>query len=207
MKVKICGITNVEDALAAVEAGADALGFVFAEEAKKRNRFITPENCQHIIERIPPFVTTVGVVVNAQFTDVIHYLSFVDCIQFHGEESPEDIGPLRHMAIKAFRLGGGFNVQQLADYPARAFLLDAYDPDARGGTGKTADWATARTIVAHAEKPVVLAGGLTPDNVRDAVRTVMPYGVDTSGGVEAEPGKKDHDRLHAFIHAAKASLA
>ena len=206
VKVKICGITNVEDALAAVEAGADALGFIFAEQGKKRNRFVTPSQAQHIIEQLPPFVTTVGVCVDAPFTELIHYLSFVDLIQFHGDEAPEEVGQMRHLAIKAFRAGGGFRVEDMAAYPARAYLLDAYVPGEAGGTGQRCDWELARAAV-KTGKPIILAGGLTPENIAEAVRTVRPFAVDVSGGVEAEPGKKDHERIRAFIHAAKASLA
>jgi phosphoribosylanthranilate isomerase len=206
VKVKICGITNVEDAMAAVEAGADALGFVFAEEARSRNRHITPEEAQHIIAQLPPFVTTVGVCVNMPLVELVHVLSFVDIIQFHGEEMPEALAPLPHLAIKAFRAGPDFRVEDMAAYPARAYLIDAYDPLARGGTGKTCDWTVARAAV-ETGRPIILAGGLTPENVAEAVRAVRPYAVDTSGGVEAEPGKKDHDKVRAFIHAARTSLA
>lgn len=206
MKVKICGITNVEDAIAAAEAGADALGFIFAKEGKKRNRFVTPEQAQYIIERLPPFVTTVGVCVDAPFTEVIHYLSFVDLIQFHGNESPDEVGQMRHLAIKAFRAGGDFALEDMTAYHARAYLLDAYVPGEAGGTGQRADWDVARKAVAMG-KPIILAGGLTPENIAEAVKTVRPYAVDVSGGVEAEPGKKDHERIRAFIHAAKAPLA
>lgn len=206
MKVKICGITNADDAQAAVEAGADALGFVFAPEARRRNRYVTPETAQHIIAQLPPFVTTIGVCVNMPLTELVHVLSFVDLIQFHGEESPEELAPLPHLAIKAFRTGPDFRVGDMAAYAARAYLIDAYDSQARGGAGKTCDWDVARAAV-DTGKPIILAGGLTPENVAEAVRAVRPYAVDTSGGVEAEPGKKDHDRVRAFIHAAKASLA
>jgi phosphoribosylanthranilate isomerase len=206
LKVKICGITNVDDALAAVDAGADALGFIFAEAGKKRNRFVTPMQAQHIIEQLPPFVTTVGVCVDAPFTEVIHYLSFVDIIQFHGDESPEEVGQMRHLAIKAFRAGDSFQLDDMMAYPARAYLLDACVPGETGGTGQRCDWDIARAAV-RSGKPIILAGGLTPENVAEAVKTVRPYAVDVSGGVEAEPGKKDHERIRAFIHAAKTSLA
>jgi len=204
-KVKICGITNLEDALAACDAGADALGFVLAPEAKKRNRFIEFEAAAAIIEHVPPFVSTVAVCVNEPLDRIAHYLTVFDYIQFHGEERPEDI-PLPHIAIKAFRTGPDFRIEAMEPYRTRAWLLDAYAPQARGGTGATCDWTLAQQAVATGS-PIILAGGLNPDNVAEAVRTVHPWAVDTSGGVEGAPGKKDHDRIRSFIHHAKTPLA
>ena len=204
MKVKICGITNLEDAQAACEAGADALGFVFAEEAKARNRYIEPEKALEIIEQLPPFVTTVAVCVNDTMPRLAHYLTFVDLVQLHGDETPEVIPG--HVAIKAFRAGPGCTVEQMKQYHTRAWLLDACVPGQHGGTGTICDWKLAQAAVAEG-RPVILAGGLGPDNVAEAVRSVRPWGVDASGGLESEPGKKDHDRIRAFIHNAKASLA
>ena len=204
MRVKICGITNLDDALAACEAGADALGFVFAEEAKKRNRYIAPEDALAIIEQLPPFVTTVGVCVNAELGALARILTVVDLVQFHGEERPEDI-PMNHIAIKAFRVREGFVAGDMAAYRTRAWLLDAYTPGQRGGTGHTFDWTLAQEAVALG-RPVILAGGLTPENIAEAVRTVRPYGVDVSGGVEAGPGKKDHEQVRRFIRNAKTAL-
>ena len=204
-RVKICGITNIEDALAACDAGADALGFVFAEEAKARNRYIELDDAIAIIRELPPFVTTVAVCVNESIERLANILTYFDCVQFHGEEQPADI-PLPHVAIKAFRTGPEFTLSSLYAYQARAFLLDAWVPDHRGGSGDTSDWEVAKEAVATG-KPIILAGGLTPENVAEAVRAVRPYGVDTSGGVERSPGKKDHDRVRAFIDNAKASLA
>lgn len=204
-KVKICGITNLDDALAACDAGADALGFVFAEEAKARNRFIHPDDAYAIIEKLPPFITTVAVVVNEPVSLLAQYLNYFDLLQFHGEETPEDI-PLNHLAIKAFRVKPGFQLSDMTDFETRAWLLDAYSPTSRGGTGETMDWQFAKMAVGLG-RPVILAGGLTPENVGEAVFRVRPYGVDTSGGVESAPGKKDHDKLRRFIHQAKASLS
>lgn len=206
-KIKICGITNIEDALAACEAGADALGFIFAEEAKKRNRHISAEAAQEIIEQLPPFVTTVGVVVNADLGNIARYLSVVDYLQFHGDESPFDI-PLNHVAIKAFQAAPGFTVSTMRQYATRAWLLDAAVPGERGGTGHVCDWELAETAVALKERPVILAGGLTPENVAEAVQRVRPYGVDVSSGVESSPGKKDHERIRRFVEQVReASLA
>ncbi len=204
-RVKICGITNLEDALAAVEAGADALGFVLAPEAKKRNRYIEREAAFEIIGQLPPFVTTVAVTVNEPIMSLAGLLTYFDCVQLHGEEAPEDCPP-SHVTIKAFRPGPGFGVSDMARYEARAYLLDAYHSEDRGGTGHQGDWELAAMAVATG-KPIILAGGLTPENVAEAVRAVRPYAVDTSSGVESAPGKKDHDRIRAFIHNAKTSLA
>lgn len=205
MKVKICGITNLEDALAACEAGADALGFVFAPEAKARNRFIELENAVAILEQLPPFVATVAVCVNEPLERIVRYLAYFDCVQLHGEEPPGSI-PMPHLAIKAFRAGPGFSVDAMLAYETRGYLLDAYVPDQRGGTGKTCDWDLARQAVSTG-KPIILSGGLTPDNVSEAIQIVRPYAVDVSGGVENTPGKKDHERIRRFIHNAKTSLA
>ncbi len=204
-RVKICGITNAEDALAACDAGADALGFVLAPEAKKRNRYIELEAAIPILEQLPPFVTTVAVCVNEPLDKLARYLAYFDCVQLHGEEPPEAV-PMGHVTIKAFRAGPDFSVDAMRGYDVRACLLDACVPGERGGTGTTCDWDLAREAVATG-KPIILAGGLAPENVAEAVRTVRPCAVDTSGGVEAEPGKKDHERLRSFIHNAKTSLA
>jgi phosphoribosylanthranilate isomerase len=205
MKVKICGITRLDDALAACDAGADAIGFVFAPEAKARNRHIEVEEALAIAEQMPPFVTTVAVCVNEPLEKLVRYLAYFDCLQLHGEEPPESI-PMGHLAIKAFRAGPEFFIDDMLAYHTRAYLLDAFVPDQRGGTGKTCDWETAKLAVATG-KPIILSGGLTPENVAEAVLQVRPYAVDVSGGVESAPGKKDHERIRRFIHNAKTSLA
>lgn len=209
-KVKICGITCAGDALAACEAGADALGFVFAPEARKRGRYIDPGEARAIIQSLPPFVTTVAVTVNEPLDRLLTYLEFVDRVQLHGEEDAGLCAQLPDRVIKAFRIGPGFDVARMLSYPAGACLLDASVPGERGGTGTLCDWDRAReavTAAAAVGKPIILAGGLSPENVSDAVRAVRPYAVDVSGGVESAPGKKDHERLRAFIHNAKTSLA
>lgn len=206
-RVKVCGITRFEDALAACEAGADALGFNFALEAKAKGRYIAPEAAAEIIGRLPPFVTVVAVCVNEPPDRLREYLRFVDYVQLHGDESPEDCREVGHRAIKAFRAGPHFSVEGMARYEsAAAFLLDAYVPGHSGGTGRTCDWNAARQATT-VSRPLILAGGLTPENVAEAVRTVRPYGVDTAGGVESEPGKKDHERIRDFIAHAKNALA
>ncbi|MFO7973678.1 MAG: phosphoribosylanthranilate isomerase [Candidatus Hydrogenedentota bacterium] len=205
-KVKICGITNLEDALAACEAGADALGFVFAEEARARNRYIEPQRAAEIVAELPPFVTPVAVCVNAPAERLRAYLSFAHVVQLCGEEAPMEYQSVADRAIKVFHAGPGFTIEHMADHPARSYLLDAQVAGAHGGTGTTCDWASAQKAAALG-KPVILAGGLTPENVAEAVKIVRPYAVDTSGGVEASPGKKDHEQLRKFIRAAKSALS
>lgn len=205
MKVKICGITNIGDALAACEAGADALGFVFAEEARKRGRYIAPDQAASIVAQLPPFVTVVAVCVNAPLDKLEQYLTFAHIVQLCGEESPETYRPVAERVIKVFQAGADFRPEVMAPHPARAYLLDAQVRGAHGGTGAVCDWEAARNA-ATLGTPVILAGGLTPENVVEAVKTVRPYAVDTSGGVEASPGKKDHERIRQFIRNAKAAV-
>jgi len=204
-RVKICGITSLDDAVAACEAGADALGFNFAPEARKRNRYIEPEKAHEIIRHLPPFVTVVGVTVNASVDDISRWLEFVDVVQLHGEEPPEQCETIGERAIKVFRAGPGFEVKDMLAWPTAAYMLDAAISGERGGTGHTCDWETAKAAVALG-KPIVLAGGLTPENVAEAVRIVRPSAVDTAGGVESAPGKKDHERIRNFVQNAKTSL-
>ena len=205
-RVKICGITNLEDALAACAAGADALGFNFAEEAKAKNRYIEPDKARELVRQLPPLVTTVAVCVNESLENMHGYLEFMDCIQLHGEETPEQCRAIQGRVIKAIRLRPELSADDLKKYPVSACLLDAYVEGERGGTGRVCDWESARTL-ADATEHLILAGGLTPDNVADAVKTVGPYAVDTAGGVESEPGRKDHERLREFIHHAKISVS
>ena len=206
MKVKICGITCLEDALAAVEAGADALGFNFAQEAKSKGRYIDPDAARNIVEQLPDSVLSVAVTVNEAPARLHEYLEFVDRIQLHGEETPELCRAFGARAIKVFRVGPDFTPERMLEYAVGAYLLDAYVPEQRGGTGLTCDWDMARRA-RELGMPLVLAGGLTPENVAEAVRAVEPCAVDTAGGVESGPGKKDHERVRSFIHNAKASLS
>ncbi|HOZ46195.1 MAG TPA: phosphoribosylanthranilate isomerase [Candidatus Hydrogenedentes bacterium] len=206
IRIKICGITNLEDAQAACEAGADALGFVFAPEARARHRYIEPEAARTIIAELPPFVSTVAVCVNDSEERLRAYLEFVDYVQLQGEESPELFRRLGSRAIKAFRTGPDFVPSKMLDYPSAAYVLDAYVPGTHGGTGHVSDWALARQAVALG-RPIILAGGLTPENVAEAVRVVRPYGVDVSGGVQKSPGKKDHERIRAFIDQARLRVS
>lgn len=206
VRVKICGITNVDDAIAAAEAGADALGFVFAEEARARNRWVDTAMVEEIRRELPPWIATVAVCVNDTVDQLRRYLDVVDWIQLHGEEPIEVCEAVADRAIKVFRVNTQFDPEILRKYPARAFLLDTYAAHGRGGTGQVFDWDIAKAAVALG-RPIVLAGGLTPDNVGEAVTQVKPFAVDTSGGVEASPGKKDHERIRRFIRQAKLSVS
>jgi phosphoribosylanthranilate isomerase len=198
VRIKICGITNLEDALAAVEAGADALGFVFAPSPRQ----VAPGQVRSILAELPPFITTVGLVVDQDPRPILDVCA-LDVIQFHGSEDPETLASLNRPALKAFRMRDETDLTALPRYAAAsAFLLDACVPGVAGGTGRQFPWR----LVVEAKrfgKPVIVAGGLTPENVLLCVETTRPYGVDVSGGVEREPGKKDHARVRAFIAAAR----
>jgi phosphoribosylanthranilate isomerase len=200
VRVKICGITNLEDALAAAAAGADALGFVFAPSPRQ----VTPQHAAAIIRELPPFVTTVGLVVDQDPRPILAECP-VDVVQFHGSEPPEAVAAVARRAYKAFRVREEEDLRALGDYPTvSAFLLDAYVPDVPGGTGRSFPWDLA-VLARRFGKPVIVAGGLTPENVALCVETTQPYGVDVSTGVEASPGKKDRTKVRDFIAAAKAA--
>jgi phosphoribosylanthranilate isomerase len=201
VKVKICGITNAADAHRAVGYGADALGFIF-HEASPRN--ISVPLARQIVSTLPPFVTTVGVFVNATIDRVreVRQQAGLDLVQLHGDESPETVSALGPSVIKAIRIKGAESFDGIERYEPRAFLLDAHDDAVYGGSGLKFDWDLAQWVD---EVPVLIAGGLTPDNVAEAIRVTRPYGVDVSTGVEAEPGRKDPVKLQAFIQNAKAA--
>lgn len=201
IQVKICGITCVEDALVAVEAGANALGFVFAPSPRQ----VTPEAAVAILRELPPFVTIVGLVVNQDPAPILAACP-LDVIQFHGAESPETVASLGRRAIKAFRLRDQADLPALANYrAASALLLDAYVPGIAGGTGHQFPWQLAVDARQYS-RPIVVAGGLTPENVALCVTTTQPYGVDVSTGVEASPGRKDPTKVRDFIAAAREAL-
>jgi phosphoribosylanthranilate isomerase len=201
VKVKICGITNAPDALAAVEAGADALGFMFYEPS---SRNVSVRQATEIIRELSPFIIKVGVFVDAPEDLVMRAIS--DCglnmLQFHGNETPEYCTQFGLMSMKAFRVRDAGSLNSLQQYPTEAWLLDAFAADKLGGTGEKFNWELA-IEAKKLGRPVFLAGGLTPANVADAVRMVQPYAVDVSSGVEAAPGKKDHVKIREFIQAAK----
>ncbi|MEW5722392.1 MAG: phosphoribosylanthranilate isomerase [Thermodesulfobacteriota bacterium] len=199
VKVKICGLTLLEDALFAAAAGADALGFVFAPGPRR----ISPEKAREIIGRLPPLVLTVGVFVDESPARVLEIKDYcgLDAVQLHGEESEAETLTLGRRVIKAWRVRAGTPVK-VEVFPAAILLLDSYDREKPGGAGRVFDWDLARE--AARRRPVILAGGLNPENVARAVETVRPYGVDVSSGVESRPGKKDHIKIARFIERARA---
>jgi phosphoribosylanthranilate isomerase len=203
VKVKICGITNLDDAMAAVDFGADALGFVFFKESP---RYIPCDTAASIIKNLPPFLTTVGVFVNEQpeYIENVITMIGIDVIQLHGEEPPERYTFTRRV-IKAMRVETFESLDPLINYrgKASAFLLDTFTPDLFGGTGKIFNWDIA--LEAKQFGRIILAGGLTPDNVAEAVRRVRPYGVDVSSGIEFERGRKDFKKMQLFIERAKGT--
>ena len=204
VRVKICGLTNLDDALVAAAAGADALGFNFWPESL---RFIEPQRAGAIVEHLPPLVTPVGVFVNAEPAEVERTArrAGVVVVQLHGDEGPKEVAALAAQGLtvlKAIRVGPRFRPQELARFrEARAFLLDTEVKGARGGTGKTFDWKRARA--ARRFGRIILAGGLSAENVAEAIAIAQPYGVDVCTGVEKKPGVKDHQRLREFIRRAK----
>lgn len=200
-KIKICGITNLEDALTAVEFGADALGFVFVPNTP---RYIEPEEAAKITVALPPFVTLVGVFVddNQERIEESAKQCKLDVLQLHGAESPDFCASLKRKIIKAFRVKDESSLANLPRYAVSAYLLDTYVKGKMGGTGAVFNWELAG--VAKQYGRIILAGGLDPENVSRAVRQVRPYGVDVSSGVEAEPGRKAHDKLRDFINAVRS---
>ena len=205
IRVKICGITSREDAWAAVEAGADAVGFIFVEGTP---RWIEPEAAAAIAAEIGPFVVTVGVFINRTIEEIEGIVArcSLSLAQLHGSQSPEECGRLRSPFIKAIRVQREDDLAALSRYTqARAFLLDTYDAVRPGGTGKTFPWEIAAK--AARKTRIVLSGGLTPVNVAQAIAQVRPYAVDVSSGVEASPGRKDHQKVREFIDQAKKAGA
>jgi phosphoribosylanthranilate isomerase len=203
VEVKICGITNLTDALVAVDFGADALGFVFFQGSP---RFISYDNAAAIIKKLPSFTTTIGVFVDERPEQIekIMGLTGIDVVQLHGNEPPDTCYFSRRI-IKAIRVKSLESLDPLIHYQGRvsAFLLDTFTPEFFGGTGQIFNWDIA--IEAKQFGRIILAGGLTPDNVAEGVRRVRPYGVDVSSGVESGKGEKDHRKLKLFIERAKGA--
>ncbi|RML45116.1 N-anthranilate isomerase [Pseudomonas savastanoi pv. glycinea] len=199
VRSKICGITRIEDALAAAEAGADAIGLVFYP---KSPRAVTVLQARAIIAALPPFITTVGLFVNASRCELNETLDAValDMLQFHGDETSDECDGYHRPYIKALRVKAGDDIAQVCRTyrNARGVLLDTYVEGVPGGTGETFDWAL---IPDDLDKPVILAGGLTSANVAQAIAQVRPYAVDVSGGVEKSKGIKDREKILAFMSA------
>ena len=196
-RVKICGITNKDDALAAAKLGAWALGFIFYKQSP---RYVSPFKAKKIIDELPPFVTPVGVFVNLKEGAVMDIAEFcgISTLQLHGDESPQYCRRLKKFKlIKAFRVKEDFNISGLGEYPVSAYLFDGHEKGVFGGTGKTFDWEVIKDK--KIPKPVILSGGLSPENVAGAVRGLSPYAVDVSSGVEKEPGKKDYGKMEIFL--------
>jgi phosphoribosylanthranilate isomerase len=192
IKIKICGITNLEDALTAVDMGADILGFNFY---MKSPRYITIDKALKIIDKVPTFVDTAGIFVNptADYIEEITEQGFLSWIQLHGDETPEFCDSLGHLSariIKALRVASPEDIERAAQFPTDAILFDAYDPKSYGGTGKRFDWST----VPHLNRRVFLAGGINPENVAKALE-IGVYGIDICSGIEKQPGKKDHEKM------------
>jgi phosphoribosylanthranilate isomerase len=199
--VKICGITNLEDAEQAIRCGADAVGFNFYE---KSPRWIRPEDAAAIIQQLPEHISTIGVFVNAsrKFIHDVITTAKLSAVQLHGNEGPDDLVDYEVSVIKVFRVTKDFDVEVMRNYLVDAFLLDTYRKGMYGGTGQTFDWHIA--VKAKAYGRIVLSGGLNPDNIEAAVRFVQPYGVDVCSGVEAYPGKKNPTKVRDFIARAKS---
>lgn len=206
VRVKICGITNLEDALAALDAGADELGFNFYERSP---RFIVAREARAIIEALPSDVTTIGVFVNAPEEELRRAVedSGVRAVQLHGDETPAYCTSLRGLTrIKALRAGAGFDAASASSYETDAVLLDAYVPGEWGGTGRVCDWDAARRVRKVVSR-LYLAGGLSAENVAAAIEAVGPYAVDVCSGVELSPRRKDERSMRRFVERARAARA
>jgi phosphoribosylanthranilate isomerase len=208
MMVKICGITRPQDAAAATRYGASAIGFIFWPNSP---RFVDPYRARKIARLLPPFVSTVGVFVNqtAEYINGVASLVGLGAVQLHGEETPPDADRIHRPVVKAMALPaasasvGSFALSGLDAWPnAVTLLVDAYDSEKRGGTGQTVDWAMAARIASG--RRTILAGGLTPDNVSEAIARVRPFGVDVSSGVESAPGIKDRAKIRALLERVHA---
>lgn len=204
MKVKICGVTSPEDALLAVDAGADALGFIFVEGTP---RYLSPARAAAIIATLPPFVVPVGIFWDhpAGHVKAVAEECRLGALQFHGDEAPEAVAQHRLPVIKTIKLGAEADLDRLARYDVSAFLLDSPGRWSEGEAREPISWALARRAV-DAGRRVILAAGLTPDNVAEAIRAVRPYAVDVNSGVEARPGVKDPDKVRRFVARARGAL-
>lgn len=201
--VKICGVTSVDDALVAVQAGADLIGFIFYPPSP---RYVTPQQAQRIVETLPEPVIPVGVFVNesaATVTDIA-LASGIQWVQLHGTETPQLCHQLPWRVIKTFRFNAQIQPEMMHDYQVHAFLIEGFHPEFYGGGGVQADWQRVASL--HSYGRIILAGGLTSHNVAEAIRVVRPYAVDVCSGVEACPGKKDWTKVRDFVRNAKAAV-
>ena len=201
VRVKICGITSVEDARLCVEAGADAVGFIFVEGTP---RFVTPAQARAVIATLPPFVTPVGVFWDhpAGHIKAVAEECGLAALQFHGDESPEDVAQHRLPVIKTIKVEGPEALQRMRRYHVTAIMLDSRARWSEGEARTPISWAVAHAATSAGHR-IILSAGLTPDNVTEAARMVRPYGVDVNSGVEARPGVKDPDKVRRFVAAAK----
>ncbi len=202
--IKICGITNLEDAIMAVEAGADALGFNFYQPSP---RYTTPQQAREIIEQLPDSILKVGVFVNETTPEIVRNIAEqagLTALQLHGDESPDYCHELAatHDVIKVFAVARDFDITVVHRYEITAVMLDTKHNTLRGGTGNTFDWSIAQEVSKTVSK-LYLAGGLSPENVADAVERVRPFAVDACSALESEPGKKDHKRVREFVRAVR----
>ena len=199
-KIKICGITNFKDASKSLDYGADALGFIFYKNSK---RFTDPADALKIIKELPPFVTKVGVFVNSslrQINKITRELA-INAVQLHGDETPEFCSKIPYTAIKALRVNDPEDLKKVDSFTVKAILFDTHSGSEYGGTGKTFDWKILKKL--KTDKNIILSGGLNPGNVEQAIKSVRPYAVDVSSGVEKSPGIKDHKKIKHFIEAVK----
>jgi phosphoribosylanthranilate isomerase len=200
--IKICGITSLDDAHAAVAAGADALGFNFY---KPSPRYITPENARGIIDTLPDSILTVGVFVNEESPETVSAIadrSGIKAVQLHGDESPDYCRALNPV-IKNFSVSTSFDIDQISAYEVDAIMLDTKDNRLHGGTGRVFDWSIAQQVSRIFPK-LFLAGGLSPENVREAIEMVQPYAVDACSSLEDKPGIKNHERMRIFVNAVRS---
>lgn len=199
-KIKICGITKIEDAILAIDLGADALGFIFYEQSR---RCITPSEAGYIISQLPPFICTVGVFVNQSWEEInnIREKAGFDTVQLHGDESAELCERLGGRTIKTIRVRDSINSNEIERYPTHAILFDTYSTKGYGGTGESFSWEILKNL--ETSKRLILSGGLSPENVSAAIQIVKPYAVDISSGVEESYRKKSPEKLRRFIEAVR----
>lgn len=203
-RVKICGITNGNDALLAAELGADAIGFIFAEDSKRR---VSPSVVRAVVSELPPFVSRVGVFVNSSLEELQRIMveSGLDVVQLHGDESPTYIKKVPYPVIRTFRPRPGFALSALNEYNVHAFLFDTYAEGQQGGTGKTFDWNLVRGADTYGR--IILSGGISPGNAAEAIQALRPFALDVNSSVEIAPGKKDRQRLEELFDAIREADA